>query len=318
MNQQEMMRAYRLMRLARGFESRVAEQYTKGRIGGFCHLYSGEEAVAVGALWHLRPDDYAVGSYRDHAYYLVRGGDPKRCMAELFGHQDGCCKGRGGSMHLFDPAIHFLGGYAIVAGECPIAVGLGMAARYRREDRVVLCFFGDGATNQGVYHESLNMAALYRLPIVWVCENNFYAIGTSVLRSSAEASMAKKAAAYKMPNWTVDGMDFFHMQSAAERAIAHARAGKGPAFIEARCYRYRGHSMSDAATYRSKEEVAFWKERDPIPRLQAQIRHDFGVGDEAFEAIDAEVRRQLDEAVAFAEAGSELPRERLLDDVYAD
>lgn len=319
MNQQEMMTAYYRMCLARTFEVRVAEQYTKGRIGGFCHLYTGEEAVAVGSLWHLRPDDYALGSYRDHAYYIVRGGDPKRCMAELFGHEDGCCKGRGGSMHLFDRSIRFFGGYAIVAGECPIAVGLGMALRYREQDRVVLCFFGDGATNQGVYHEALNMAALYRLPVVWVCENNFYAIGTSVLRSSAEASMAKKAAAYKMPHWTVDGMDFFHMQSVAERAIAHARSGQGPAFIEARCYRYRGHSMSDAAAaYRSKEEVAFWKDRDPIPRLRAQIQHDFGVPDAEFDAVDARVDRELEEAVAFAEAGRELPPERRLDDLYTD
>jgi pyruvate dehydrogenase E1 component alpha subunit len=268
-------------------------------------------------MWNLRKEDYVLGAYRDHAYYLIRGGDTKKAMAELFGHSDGCCKGRGGSMHLFDRAINFLGGYAIVAGMCPIAVGLGLAVRNRDQDRVVLCFFGDGATNQGVYHEALNMAALWRLPIVWVCENNFYAIGTSVLRSSAEASMAKKAAAYKMPHWTVDGMDFFKMQSAAERAIEHARGGKGPAFLEAVCYRYRGHSMSDPATYRSKEEVEFWKGRDPIPRLKAQIQHDFEVPDEAFAAVDERVRRELDEAVAFAEAGHELPPDRLHDDLYA-
>jgi pyruvate dehydrogenase E1 component alpha subunit len=316
MNKKEMLKAYYLMWLARGFETRAAEQYTKGRIGGFCHLYTGEEAVAVGATWHLRDEDYCIGAYRDHAYYLVRGGDPKRCMAELFGHADGCCKGKGGSMHLFDWDVNFLGGYAIVAGMCPLAVGLGMAIKTKGEDRVVLCFFGDGATNQGVYHEALNMSALYELPIVWVCENNFYAIGTSVTRSSAEASMAEKAKAYNMPNWRCDGMDFLKMQSVTERAIAHARSGKGPSFVEAVCYRYRGHSMSDPATYRSKEEVEFWRERDPLPSLKKQIQHDFEIGDEPFDEIEERVRNELDEAVEFAQAGEELPPEKLYDDVY--
>jgi len=317
MNQADLLRAYYQMRLARGFEARVAEQYHKGRIGGFCHLYTGEEAVAVGALWHLRPDDPVVGSYRDHAYYLVRGGDPRRAMAELFGHADGCCKGKGGSMHLYDSSIHFLGGYAIVAGMCPIAAGLGLAIRHREEDRVVVCFFGDGATNQGVYHEALNLASLYRLPVVWVCENNRYAIGTSVPRSSAQESLARKAAAYAMPVATVDGMDFFKMQSVAERAVAAARAGQGPSFIEAQCYRYRGHSMSDPATYRDKAEVEHWKSRDPLPRLKAAIQADFGLGDEPFDDIDRRVDQVLDEAVAFAEAGRELPPDRLYEDLYA-
>jgi pyruvate dehydrogenase E1 component alpha subunit len=318
MNKKELMEVYYRLRLARSFETRVAEQYTKGRIGGFCHLYSGEEAVAVGAMWHLRDEDYVIGSYRDHAYYLIRGGDPKRVMAELFGHSDGCCKGKGGSMHLFNWDINFVGGYAIVAGECPLAVGLAVSIRYKEEDRVVLCFFGDGATNQGVYHESLNMASLYRLPIVWVCENNQYAIGTSVPRSSAQESMAHKAEAYDMEVHTVDGMDFFKMQSVAKRAIADARAGRGPQFIEAQCYRYRGHSMSDPANYRSKEEVEYWKGRDPLPRIKAAIKHDFEVSDEEFKEVDRRVRDVLDEAVAFAEAGEELPPERLTEDLYAD
>ena len=318
MNKQELMDVYYRMRLVRTFETRVAEQYTRGRIAGFCHLYSGEEAVALGALWHLRDDDYAIGSYRDHAYYLLRGGDPKRAMAELFGHSDGCCKGKGGSMHLFDRDINFLGGYAIVAGMCPIAVGLGLGIQYKAEDRVVLCFFGDGATNQGVYHEALNMASLYRLPVVWVCENNQYAIGTSLPRSSASESLARKAKAYRMPTRVVDGMDFFKMQSVTERAIRDARAGKGPTFIEAKCYRYRGHSMSDPATYRSKEEVEYWKRRDPIPRIKTAIQHDFEVTDEEFEELDRKVNQVLDEAVAFAEAGSELPVDRLYEDLYVE
>lgn len=317
MNKRELLDVYYRMKLAREFETRVAEQYTKGRIGGFCHLYSGEEAVAVGAMWHLRPEDYVIGSYRDHAYYLIRGGDPKKAMAELFGHREGCCKGKGGSMHLFDWDVNFLGGYAIVAGMCPIAVGLGLAIKSKREKRVVLCFFGDGATNQGVYHEALNIASLYKLPVVWVCENNQYAIGSSVARSSASESLARKAEAYAMPTYTCDGMDFFKMQSVAARAIKDARAGKGPSFIEAKCYRYRGHSMSDPGIgYRSKDEIEYWKKRDPIPTIKAAIRHDFEVGDDEFDAIDRRIRAELDEAVAFAEAGTELPREALLDDVY--
>ena len=317
MRKDELMEVYRKMRLARVFETRVAEQYMKGRIGGFCHLYSGEEAVAVGAMHHLRPDDYVIGSYRDHAYYVIRGGEPRKCMAELFGHSDGCCQGKGGSMHLFDPSIGFMGGYAIVGGMCPIAIGLAQAIQYKGEDRVVLCFFGDGATNQGVYHEALNMASLYTLPVIWVCENNQYAIGTDVQRSSAQESMAKKTRnAYNMPASVVDGMDFFKMQSVAERAIQRAREGKGPSFIEAKCYRYRGHSMSDPATYRDKQEVEFWKQRDPIPRMKAAIQHDFDVPDDEFKAIDREVAKSVADAVKCAEAGQELPVERRYDDVY--
>jgi len=318
MKKSELMEVYYRMRLARGFETRVAEQYTKGRIGGFCHLYSGEEAVAAGAMLHLKKQDYVIGSYRDHAYYIIRGGDPGKCMAELFGHSNGCSRGKGGSMHLFDWDINFLGGYAVVAGMCPLAVGLGISIRYKQEDRIVLCFFGDGATNQGVYHESLNMSGLYRLPVVWVCENNRYAIGTSVARSSAEESLARKAAAYDMPVYVADGMDFFKMQSVAERAIADARAGKGPSFIEAKCYRYRGHSMSDPASYRSKEEVEHWKKRDPIPRLKALIQNDFEVPDEEFEKLDGKVQQVLDDAVKFAESGRELPVEKLHEDLYAE
>jgi pyruvate dehydrogenase E1 component alpha subunit len=314
----ELMKAYYLMKLARDFETRVAEQYTKGNIGGFCHLYSGEEAVAVGAMWHLTDRDYVLGSYRDHAYFLIRGGDPSRCMAELFGHSDGCCRGKGGSMHMFDPDIRFLGGYAIVGGACPIAAGVARGVQARGEDSVVLCFFGDGATNQGVYHEAVNMSSLYDLPIIWVCENNLYAIGTSLCRSSGEESLARKARAYGMPVSTVDGMDFFKMQSVVERAVKRARAGKGPSYIVANCYRYRGHSMSDPATYRSKEEVEFWKKRDPIPKLKAIIQHDFEIGEEEFKEVDARVKKTIQDAIAFAEAGEELPADRLYEDVYTD
>lgn len=305
MNKQECMRAYHQLRLARAFEVKVAELYQKGKLGGFCHLYTGEEAVAVGALWSLREDDYVLGSYRDHVYLLVRGTDPGAVMAELYGHSNGCCKGLGGSMHLFDRRANFLGGYAIVAGECPIAVGLGRAIRYRQSDQVVMCFFGDGATNQGAYHEALNMAGLWKLPIVFVCENNEYAIGSSVERSSAERDLAKKASIYAMETHRVDGMDFFKMVSVTERAIARARGGEGPSFIEAMCYRYRGHSMSDPATYRSKEEVDFWKSRDVISKLRGQIQHDFQVPDEEFDAVDLGVREDIQRAVEFAEQGEE-------------
>jgi len=309
MKKSELLQVYYYLRLARAFETKVAELYMKGKIGGFCHLYSGEEAVAVGALWHARKDDYVIGSYRDHAYYIIRGGDPGKALAELYGFSNGCCKGKGGSMHLYDPAIGFYGGYAIVAGECPIAVGLGLGVQRRKTDQVVLCFFGDGATNQGVYHESLNMAALYKLPIVFVCENNYYAIGTSVERSSAQENLARKAHAYNMPATRVDGMDFFKMLSVAERAIKRARSGKGPSFIEAKCYRYRGHSMSDPAKYRSKEEVDYWRKRDAIPKIRKTIQSDFELPDSEFDAIDRRVREEIEKAVAFAESGRELPVE---------
>jgi len=314
----ELLKAYYLLKLARSFETKVAEMYAKGKIGGFCHLYTGEEGVAVGALWHLRKDDYVLGSYRDHAYYLIRGGEAGKCLAELYGFSNGCCKGIGGSMHMFDRDINFLGGYAIVAGECPIAVGLGLGIRYKKTDQVVMCFFGDGATNQGVYHEALNMAGLWKLPVVFVCENNRYAIGTSVERSSATRKLVDKAKAYEMPGEQVDGMDFFKMLSVTERAIDRARRGKGPTFIEAKCYRYRGHSMSDPATYRSKEEVEFWRQRDVIPKIREVIKNDFEVGDEVFDEADAKVEKAIDEAVRYAESGRELPMEKLYDDVYAD
>lgn len=317
MNKQEAMKAYYQLKLARTFETKVAEMYQKGKLGGFCHLYTGEEAVAVGALWPLRTDDYVLGSYRDHVYLLVRGTEPRFVMAELYGHSDGICKGLGGSMHMFDAERNFFGGYAIVAGECPIAVGLGMAIKYRKTDQVVVCFFGDGATNQGAYHEALNMAGLYQLPIVFVCENNRYAIGTSLERSSADRDLAHKASIYGMETTRVDGMDFFKMVAATERAVTRARGGGGPSFIEARCYRYRGHSMSDPAKYRSKEEVEFWKERDVIARIRHQIEHDFQVPEEEFEGVDEKVREEIQEAIEFAEEGSELSVEEAREYVYA-
>lgn len=317
MNRRECMLAYRRLTLARLFETKVAELYQKGRLGGFCHLYTGEEGVAVGALWPLREDDYVLGSYRDHVYLLARGTAPGAVMAELYGHSDGCCRGLGGSMHLFDARANFLGGYAIVAGECPIAVGLGRAIRYRKTDQVVVCFFGDGATNQGVYHEALNMAGLWKLPVVFVCENNEYAIGTSVERSSAEPDLARKASVYALETHRVDGMDFFKMVSVMDRAVARARRGDGPSFVEALCYRYRGHSMSDPATYRAKEEVELWKGRDVVARVRAQIQHDFEIADAEFDAVDQEVRDEIEGAVAFAEQGRELTLEEARAFVYA-
>jgi pyruvate dehydrogenase E1 component alpha subunit len=317
MNRKEVLEAYRRMRLARTFETKVAELYQKGRMGGFCHLYTGEEAVAVGALWPLREDDHVLGSYRDHVYLLVRGTDPGAVMAELYGHADGCCRGLGGSMHLYDRERRFHGGYAIVAGECPIAVGLGLGVKYRGGDQVVVCFFGDGATNQGAYHEALNLAGLWKLPVVFVCENNEYAIGTSVERSSAERDLARKASVYGMETERVDGMDFFKMVAVAERAVARARRGDGPTFVEALCYRYRGHSMSDPATYRSREEVEFWRGRDVLQKVRAQIRHDFEVPEEEFDRIDSAVREEVEKAVSRAEAGRELTLEEAKRFVWA-
>ncbi|MDP6370772.1 MAG: thiamine pyrophosphate-dependent dehydrogenase E1 component subunit alpha, partial [Planctomycetota bacterium] len=310
---------YRQMFLIRTFEDRVKLLFLEGSMPGTIHQCQGQEAAAVGVCSALNDDDFITSTHRPHGHALAKGLSPLEVLIELFGGGTGCCKGKGGSMHLFDRDINFLGGYAIVAGMCPIAVGVAKAVQHRGEDRVVLCFFGDGATNQGVYHEALNMSALYNLPLIWVCENNHYAIGTSVQRASGEEDLAKKARAYDMPVSRVDGMDFFKMQSVTQRAINRARAGKGPSYIVANCYRYRGHSMSDPGTvYRSKEEIDFWKKRDPLPRLKALIQEDFEAGEEEFKEIDEKVTQLLREAVRFAEQGEELPREKLYEDLYAD
>jgi len=301
MPDQQLIRLYEQMVLSREFEESCAEQYTKGQITGFLHLYSGQEAVAVGATAGLHKDDYILSAYREHAQAIVRGADPKRVMAELFGRSSGICKGKGGSMHLFDPGLNFMGGYAIVGGQFPIAVGLAFSAKYRREDRLAACFFGDGAVNQGTFHEGLNWARLWELPVLFVCENNFYGIGTEVHRSSAIPDIHKRTCGYDIPSEKVDGMDVIAVYAAAKRAAEWVREHSLPYLIEAVTYRFRGHSMADPAKYRSVAEHEVWKARDPIPGFARRLLEEEIVTRPQLDAILEKARAQVAEAVTFAE-----------------
>jgi pyruvate dehydrogenase E1 component subunit alpha len=307
------------MLLIRRFEEKAAEMYALGKIGGFLHLYIGQEAVAVGAISTLRPDDYVIAGYREHGHALAKGADARRLMAELFGRRDGVSKGKGGSMHLFDKGVNFLGGHAIVGGYLPIATGVGFAIRYEDRDRVILCFFGDGSVPQGEFHESLNLAALWKLPVVFICENNRYAMGTAIERALAQTEIYKFAEAYKIPGEFCNGMDVLAVRDTVERAVARARESRTPSLVEARTYRFRGHSMRDpsAAVYRTKEEVEQEKLRDPIVGFRDQLIRE-GLLDEAgWKTLADEVEARVAEAVAFAEASPEPPPEWLLEDVYA-
>jgi pyruvate dehydrogenase E1 component alpha subunit len=288
----------------RRFEERCAELYSAGKIRGFLHLYIGQEAVAAGVMRALGPEDAVVATYREHGHALARGIPAASVMAEMYGRLEGCSRGRGGSMHLFDAATRFYGGNAIVGGGLPLAVGLALADRMQRRDRVTACFFGEGAVAEGEFHESLNLAALWRLPVLFCCENNLYAMGTALARSESETDLCLKAASYEIPAWPVDGMDALAVASAASRAALSVRAGSGPLFLEFRTYRFRAHSMFDAELYRDKGEVERWKERDPIPRLRAQLEVEQAVDATGLARLEAELAAELEGAVAFAEAGS--------------
>jgi pyruvate dehydrogenase E1 component subunit alpha len=307
------------MQLIRRFEEKAAEMYALGKIGGFLHLYIGQEAVAVGAMSTLRPDDYAIAGYREHGHILAKGGDPRRIMAELFGRKDGVSKGKGGSMHMFDREINFLGGHAIVGGYLPLAAGVGFAIRYEDRQRVILCFFGDGSVPQGEFHESMNLAALWKLPVVFVCENNRYAMGTAIQRALAQTDISKYAAAYGMPGEACDGMDVFAVRDCVGRAVARARESKVPTLVEARTYRFRGHSMRDpaAAVYRTKDEVEEEKQRDPIVGLRERLRTAGLLDEAAWDTLVDRVEARVNDAVAFADASPEPPAEWLTADVYA-
>jgi len=309
---------YRQMVLIRRFEETAAEMYARGRIAGFLHLYIGQEATGVGAIAALRPDDYVVSHYREHGHALAKGLEPRRVMAELFGKATGVSRGKGGSMHLFDTSLGFLGGYAIVGGGMPIAVGLGLASAYRGDSRTVLNFFGDGAANEGEFHESLNLAALWKLPVVFLLENNLYAMGTAVSRACAEPELYRRAVAYGMPGERIDGMEVLTVLEATKRAVERARAGEGPTLLEAVTYRYRGHSMADPVQYRTKEEEADWKKRDPIARFRARLESAEKIAKADFAKIDNEVETTLREAVQFAEESPELPISALYEDIYAE
>jgi pyruvate dehydrogenase E1 component alpha subunit len=304
---------HEMLRIRR-FEEKCAELYAAERIRGFLHLYIGEEAVAVGVMQALEPDDALVSTYREHGHALARGLSARSILAEMFGKVEGCSRGRGGSMHLFDVAARFYGGNAIVGGGLPLAVGLALADRMRGLPRVTACFFGEGAVAEGEFHESMNLAALWRLPVLFCCENNFYAMGTALVRSESETDLCLKASSYEMPAWPVDGMDVVAVEAAARRAALAVRQGGGPAFLELRTYRFRAHSMYDPQLYRSKEEIEAWKQRDPIPALEARI----GATAAEREGIERGVAEEIEDAVAFAEAGHLEPVEELTRFVYSD
>lgn len=317
-NKDELIEYYYQMLLIRRFEEKVAEMYTRARIGGFVHLNIGEEATIVGTISPLAPQDYIFSSYREHGHVLVRGTDPKLVMAELYGKETGTSRGHGGSMHLFDLERRFYGGWAIVGGHLPIAVGTALAADYRGEDAITMCLFGDGATNIGGFHEALNLAKVWRLPIVFVCVNNQYGMATSVARASAVPDIYRKAAAYDMASEQVNGMDVLATRDAAVRAIKRAREEREPTLLECITYRYRGHSMSDPARYRTEEELKMWRERDPIGNFQFKLKEAGVLDDQSIQAIEERVEQVVQESVEFAEQSPEPdPAKHLLPYVYA-
>jgi pyruvate dehydrogenase E1 component alpha subunit len=306
------------MLLIRRFEEKAAEMYSQGKIGGFLHLAVGMEASCVGAISVLRPDDYVIAGYREHGHYLAKGGDPRKAMAELYGKLGGMSKGKGGSMHFFDKARNFLGGTGIVGGQIPIGTGAGLAVTYQGGDQVSLVFFGDGAVGQGAFHESLNLASVWKLPVVYIVENNLYAMGTALTRNQAVTDLYKKAAGYGMHGEQVNGMDVLEVRAAVGQAVERARRDKSPSFLEIRTYRFRGHSMRDpaAAVYRTKEEVEEWKKSDPIVLFWDRLSREGIISDAEYKDMDQEITQVVEEAVRFAEASPEPPLEELLTDVY--
>ena len=309
----------RMMLLIRHFEEKASEAYSIGQIGGFCHLYSGQEAVAVGTIAALRPDDYIVSAYREHGLALARGLGARSIMAELFGKATGCSHGKGGSMHLFDFARGFMGGHGIVGGQIPLGAGFAWAAKYRKTDQVSLTYFGEAAANIGSFHEALNMAGLWKLPAIFVIENNGYGMGTAVRRSAAITDLHLRAASYDMPGVEIDGQDVVAVRQATDAAVSRARAGDGPTLLDIHCFRYVGHSMSDAAsgTYRSKEELDASRMRDPIALLEARMRDLDLLDDATLAAMDAEVIAEVADALKFAEESPEPELAELWTDVYA-
>lgn len=295
----------------RHFESKCAELYQAQKILGFLHLYDGEEAVSVGVMEALTPEDAVVATYREHGQALARGIGMDVLMAEMLGKQQGCCRGRGGSMHIFDRKTRFYGGNAIVGGGLPLAVGVALGDKMQRRNTVTACFFGDGAVDEGEFHESMNLASLWRLPVLFVCENNLYAMGMALQRAEAEPDLSHKAAAYRMIGTAVDGMDVVAVENAARTAIEQIRTGGGPQFLECRTYRFRAHSMFDAQLYRTKEEVEAWRKKGPIVRLQGWLAQNGLVHEDEVQRIEAEADAEIDRAVAFAEAGTLEPVEEL-------
>ncbi len=308
---------YQMLRIRR-FEEKCAELYTQQKIRGFLHLYIGEEAVSVGIMRALGPEDSVVATYREHGQALARGVPMTTVMAEMYGKQEGCSRGRGGSMHVFDAETRFFGGNAIVGGGLPLAVGIALADKMSGRDGVTACFFGDGAVAEGEFHESLNLAALWSLPVLFLCENNQYAMGTALRYTESEQDIHEKAASYNMASELVDGMDVVAIEAAAMRAVNAIRETGKPYFLEAKTYRFRAHSMFDAQAYRTKEEIEEWKQHGPVLRFREWMQSTGSLHDEDLAAIESRVAAEIDEAVAFAEAGTWEPVEMLTRDVYTE
>lgn len=309
---------YEEMLLWRRLEEKAGQMYTMGKIRGFCHLYIGQEALVAGACSAIRPDDNMITAYRNHVHPLGKGMEPKFMMAELYGKATGCSGGNGGSMHMFSKELRFFGGHGIVGGQIPLGAGLGFADAYNGEDRVTLCYMGDGAVRQGSFHETLNLAMLWKIPTIFIIENNMYAMGTSVERSSNVTDLYKLGLAYDMPSEQVDGMKVDEFHKCIEKAAERARKGEGPTLIEARTYRYKGHSMSDPQKYRTKDEVEQYKAQDPILYALAHLQKNNWITDEERETIDERVKKQVQEAVDFAEESPYPSPETLWENVYSD
>lgn len=317
LSHKKLIEMYRDMLLIRRFEERAAQEYGKGKIGGFCHLYIGQEATGVGAVAQLREDDFIYTAYRDHGQALARGLSAKECMAELFGKVTGVSKGMGGSMHFYDLSKGFMGGWGIVGGHPPLAAGTAFATKYQGKDSVTICFMGEASTNQGVFHETLNMAQLWKLPVIFICENNGYGMGTAISRAMAGEDLFEKAAGYEMARGAVNGMDLIEMYREMTKAIERARKDSLPTFLEARTYRYRGHSMSDPGQYRTKEEIEEYKKKDPIETFARELIQ-FGILTESdIEKMEEKIKEEVQEAVEFADASPQPPLEMLHQNVYA-
>lgn len=309
---------YELMLLLRRFEEKAGQMYGMQKIRGFCHLYIGQEAIAAGCMTATNPDDIFITAYRDHGLAIAKGVSAKSCMAELFGKATGCSKGKGGSMHFFGVKEKFFGGHGIVGAQIGTGAGLALAEQYRETGNVVLCFFGDGAARQGMLHETFNLAMLWKLPVVFICENNNYAMGTSVARTSNVQDIYKLADGYDMPSDQVDGMTPETVHVAVERAVKRAREKGGPTLLEIKTYRYKGHSMSDPAKYRSKEEMEEYKLKDPLETTLATMQKEFNVSDEEIEQIKERVKEQVEESIQFAEESPLPSDDELLKDVYVE
>ena len=309
---------YRQMLLVRRFEEKAAEAYSMGKIGGFCHLYIGQEAVAIGAISAIRPDDYVLTSYREHGHAIAKGMSPDAVMAELFGKAGGCSKGKGGSMHMFDRNVNFLGGHAIVGGQIPLATGVAFASKYKGTDQVTLCFFGEAAVNQGAFHESLNMAQLWKLPCIYICENNQYGMGTSLDRAMSFQNISEKACAYEIASEFVDGMDVLAVREATARAVERARKDYLPTLLEVRTYRFMGHSMSDPGNYRTRAEIEKHQERDPVKIFLSTLKEKGIIDDAAVADMEKSIREEVAHSIRFAEESPQPAPDELYTDVYAN